>query len=321
MRPELGPLADPLLAALVDLLLPERHADLERVDRLLTGGERVLPVRRRHGDHDARVADADAAHAVVDRDLGQLVLGLERRGQLGHDLLGHALVSLVVEVDDVAAAGVDARGPDEGRDRSGLGTLDLRDHGVHVERLLAEPDRAARDRRDQRHLVAVAERPVAVGVLLVDGVEEAGRLVAEAEGGPDLGDRRRLDLARRPAGALAQAGEETDTHPARHRSPDYAAASSSSRFSNSRTSERYWLSKSSSLVSGPWNIVNVNALAAGPSGTTRVGKRASSSSAGPANMSITPVSGSDSIRNQNSPRPLTTLCRPSTTFSSRANSV
>jgi hypothetical protein len=38
-------------------------------------------------------------------------------------------------------------------------------------------------------------------------------------------------------------------------------------------------------------------------------------------MSITPVSGSERISKKNSPRPFTTLCRPSTIFSSRANSV
>src|SRR5262245_45896268 len=37
-------------------------------------------------------------------------------------------------------------------------------------------------------------------------------------------------------------------------------------------------------------------------------------------MSMTPVSGSALISKKNSPRPLTTLCLPLTTFSSRANS-
>jgi hypothetical protein len=38
--------SDPLLAALVDLLLPERHRVLERVDRLGAGSESVLAVGR-----------------------------------------------------------------------------------------------------------------------------------------------------------------------------------------------------------------------------------------------------------------------------------
>src|SRR6476620_7053632 len=62
--------ADPLLAARVDLLLPERHPFLELVDRVTAGGERVAPMRRRHGDHHRRLADPDAADAVVDRDRG-----------------------------------------------------------------------------------------------------------------------------------------------------------------------------------------------------------------------------------------------------------
>jgi hypothetical protein len=38
-------------------------------------------------------------------------------------------------------------------------------------------------------------------------------------------------------------------------------------------------------------------------------------------MSITPDAGSARISKKNSPKPFTTLCRPSTSLSSRANSV
>src|SRR5205085_1299517 len=62
------PAPDPLLAALVDLLLPERHRRLESVDRLLAGGESGLPVWRRDGDQDAGLADLDPSDAVVDRN-------------------------------------------------------------------------------------------------------------------------------------------------------------------------------------------------------------------------------------------------------------
>src|SRR3954451_5080730 len=103
-------LADPLLAARVDLLLPQRDGVLERVDRLLARRERVGAVRARYGDHDARLADLDAAGAVVDRDLLDVVLRLQRVGELLHHPLGHALVGLVLEVLDVAAAGVVADG-------------------------------------------------------------------------------------------------------------------------------------------------------------------------------------------------------------------
>ena len=79
------------------------------------------------------------------------------RGQLLHDLLGHALVGLVLEVEHRPAAGVDARRADEDGGAAGALVRDLRDDGRHVERLRAEPERAARDGRDERHLVAVGQ--------------------------------------------------------------------------------------------------------------------------------------------------------------------
>jgi hypothetical protein len=45
--------------------------------------------------------------------------------------------------------------------------------------------------------------------LLVDGVEETVRLLAEPELGPHVGDRTGVELALRPAGSLPQAGEQT----------------------------------------------------------------------------------------------------------------
>ena len=45
---------------------------------------------------------------------------LELVGEVGHDLLGHALVRLVLEVEHVAAARACARRPDERRDRARL---------------------------------------------------------------------------------------------------------------------------------------------------------------------------------------------------------
>ena len=49
----------------------------------------------------------------------------------------------------------------------------------------------------------------------VDGVEQADRLLAEPERGPDVRDPRpvgEVELAGAGAGALAQAGEEADAH-------------------------------------------------------------------------------------------------------------
>jgi hypothetical protein len=76
---------------------------------------------------------------------------------------------------------------------------------------------------------------------------------------------------------------------------------------NSRWSDSYWASKSSSGISALWNIVKLNAVPPPGSGTTRVGKTAIWSFVGPANMSMTPVSSSASMAKKNSPRPFTTL--------------
>src|SRR5215211_2898229 len=100
----LGTAPQPFLAALVDLLLPERHGLLEPVDRLAAGGQRVLPVRCRDGDHHARLADLDPADAVVDRDRAEVVFLLELGRELRDHVLGHLGVCLVVEVEHFAPA-------------------------------------------------------------------------------------------------------------------------------------------------------------------------------------------------------------------------
>ena len=88
-----------------------------------------------------------------------------------------------------------------------------RDDLVERERLLGQDERAARDRRDQRDDVALGELVVARGVLAVDRVEQSLRLVAEIERRPDVGDvRDAVDLALRPAGTLAETGEQPHRH-------------------------------------------------------------------------------------------------------------
>src|SRR5215218_6688267 len=72
--------SDPLLAAFVDLLLPERHPLLERVDRVLARGEGILAMLSRDGDDDGCLSDLDPAGAVVDRDLQHVVTALELCG-------------------------------------------------------------------------------------------------------------------------------------------------------------------------------------------------------------------------------------------------
>src|SRR5262249_23929238 len=105
-------------------------------------------------------------------------------------------------------------GADERRHRAGLARRGLLDDRLQRERLLAEQERPARDRRNERDLVTVRELVVAVDVPHVHGVEEAGRLRAQAERLPDGVDApHAVELARGPAGAFAQPGEETNRHP------------------------------------------------------------------------------------------------------------
>ena len=83
------------------------------------------------------------------------------------------------------------------------------------ERRVGEDERAAGDGRDQRHLVAVGEQRVPLGVLAVDRVDEPGGLVAEPERGPDVVDRRAVvELERRlplPARSRSAANSLTAT--------------------------------------------------------------------------------------------------------------
>src|SRR5215210_1924171 len=96
--------ADPFLTALVHLLLPERHRLLERVDGVLARRERVVAVRRGDRDRDARLADAERADAMVDRDRAELVALLQVARDLRHHVLGHLGVGLVLEGRDITAA-------------------------------------------------------------------------------------------------------------------------------------------------------------------------------------------------------------------------
>src|SRR5439155_20946907 len=153
----------------------------------------------------------------------------------------------------------------------------------------------------------------------VDGVRHLLTIAAA-----QVGEARHADRLEPPEHALAaEAGRE---HLLPFLGRDHRAqlawstAKRARMLSNSRRSDSYCDSNSSSGIPGALNIVNEYALFA-PSATTRVGKRASSPSLGPAYMSITPVFASASIRKYNSPSPFTTLAVPSSYFSSCAKSV
>ena len=102
-----------------------------------------MPVRGRYRDDNRDLADLAAAGPMRNRDLAE-VMALHRGiGDLGHDLLGHAGVSLVLERDHLPAARLPAHGSLEGRDRAGAIVRDLRGHGGQVDRPVHEPERAA----------------------------------------------------------------------------------------------------------------------------------------------------------------------------------
>src|SRR6266511_1313915 len=208
-----GPAADPLLAALVDLLLPERNCPLEPVYRLRARSERRSAMRRRDRDGDALLTDVDTADAVMDRDLAHVVLLPQAGGDLLHYLFGHAAVRLVLEVEDRAPAGLASGRADERGDRARPLIRHLGDHSVEVERRLGEEEGTAGHRRNQRDLVALGELSLARGVLTVDGIEQPGGLVAERERGPDVGDARafgQVELALSRPRQLAQPRKQPD---------------------------------------------------------------------------------------------------------------
>ena len=159
-----------------------------------------------------------AADAMMDRDRGQLIACAQRLRDLLHHGFGHPLVRLVVEMSDRAAARLDARRAGERRDRSRVVRAHLVDDAVERQRFLAQEKCATGDRRNERDLVTGRELAIAVRVLLVHRIEQPRRLVPEPERRPHVGHRRRLHLALRPAGALAQAGEEAHGH-GDHESP------------------------------------------------------------------------------------------------------
>ena len=148
---------------------------------------------------------SSTADAMVNCDVREVVAREELGGDLGHDLLGHLGVRLVLEALDLAAAGTPAHGPGERRDRARLLRRDLRDRGVERQRRLADAERAARDRRDERDLVPVREFSVGRRVAAVDGVEESLRLVTEGELWPRRRRRAPLRVVRLPVQRIRRA--------------------------------------------------------------------------------------------------------------------
>src|SRR5207244_5269174 len=63
-RPPSRSSADPLLAAFVELLLPERYPGLEGLDHVHAHHKCILAIQRGDRDRDARPADLDPAGAM-----------------------------------------------------------------------------------------------------------------------------------------------------------------------------------------------------------------------------------------------------------------
>src|SRR5262249_61690881 len=99
---------------------------------------------------------------------------------------GPLLVRRVLEVAATPVARAAADGAHKARDRTGLGILDLTQHGRDVERAVDQPERATADRRDQSHLVSIGKLMAALDVLTVHRVQEASRFRPEVQRGPDV---------------------------------------------------------------------------------------------------------------------------------------
>ena len=207
---------DAAAAGGADLDLPDRRLGLHAIDQGAGAGERLAAVRRRGGDDHRRLGQRDGAGAVLDRHRTEAVAF----GLLGGDRLelgdGHLRVGLVVELVDLA------RDPLEQHDAAGPRVADGVGKGAEVERVAGHAHVADRPgptahRRHQRDLVArphgrVGRRVLAVhrhhALARAQRADRRGRHRGEHVG--DAGAVGQLDLEAVGAGALTQAGEESD---------------------------------------------------------------------------------------------------------------
>ena len=173
------------------------------------------------GDDDARLPDPDDADAVVDGDGEQRVPLLQLGRDPLHLGLGHPFVGLVLEPDTsrprecarvvpvkVAIAPASSEATSRTASSSESGSSESRKAPPETGGISATSSPAA----------STLSRGAYV---LVDGDEQARRLVAERERRPDVGRGRalgQLDLGRARPGELAQAGEQADTRSSSRRS-------------------------------------------------------------------------------------------------------
>src|SRR3990172_4398147 len=178
---------DPDLAALPYLLLPDRDGLLEPVDKVVAGLERRLAVRRGDGDEKRRLADLQAARAVLHSDAGDRPAGHRLLGDLSHHPRRHLRVGVVLQVEEAAAPAVV---PDDAQ-KHGYGAALVLAHVLDeplrvqwtggdlkqpLDRLRAGTSAPAHGWY-QRQLVARAQRVVRRDVFGVHGVHQAAGVV------------------------------------------------------------------------------------------------------------------------------------------------
>ena len=149
----------------------------------------------------------------MDRD-GDEAMSLDEVGcDALHLGLGHSLVGLVLEVNNLAAAGVRARRPDERCDRAGIVRCHLTHGFVDDERLLREPERPP----ETGGIRGTSSPPGApcprAAYALLTASDSPGGSTPSASAGQIVGSGRagcKVDLRGARPGELTQAGEEAN---------------------------------------------------------------------------------------------------------------
>ena len=112
---------DPDVAALEVLVLPDRRDLLDALDRVAARGKRVRAMRRRRRDHDAGLADLEAAGAMVDGQRASTATALRLPSAIrSNAFTASGRIRFVVQPQHAPPGIVIAHQPDERRDRAAL---------------------------------------------------------------------------------------------------------------------------------------------------------------------------------------------------------
>ena len=212
--PLLGAAADPFFAALVDLLLPERHRLLERVDRLLHAARAAGAVRRRDGDRHASPISSRPTRWWIATAQSSCPSSARRRARPSSPRPSRRTPR--TRGSGPRGRATDARRADEGRDRAGL--------RIATPRRRRRRGRAApsvtRNAPPETGGISATSSPsselaVFGRVLAVDRVSRPGGSSPRpsAPRRPLHGRAVDLEASFRPAGALAQTGEQPHLDP------------------------------------------------------------------------------------------------------------